>query len=116
MGPEGHLLGGKGDDYLNGEAGSDTYVYTSGDGSDTIDDEVGFADQWNVDVLLFNDLNTSDVSLSREGAELKILVTSTGDVITVDDQFYSTVDNLGIEKIKFADGSVMDRDDILAFV
>ncbi|WP_322886940.1 calcium-binding protein [Sinorhizobium medicae] len=76
---------------------------------------MGFADQWNVDVLLFNDLNASDVSLSRDGADLKILVAATGDVITVDDQFYSTADHWGIEEIKFADDSVMDRTDILAF-
>lgn len=110
------FIGGSGDDYLNGEAGSDTYVYASGDGSDIIDDEVGFLNAGNVDVLEFTNINADDVTFSRSGVDLKIFVTATGDVITVDDQFYSSTDGWGLEQIKFADNSLLDRDDILAFV
>ncbi len=31
-----NLTGGKGNDYLEGGKGADTYIYTSGDGTDTI--------------------------------------------------------------------------------
>ena len=35
-------MGNQGNDYLRGNAGSDTYVYASGHGNDEIDDEFEF--------------------------------------------------------------------------
>ncbi len=104
--------GGKGDDFLDGTAGSDTYLYASGDGSDEIDDDVGFLDDGNVDVLKLTDLNSSDIALSRDGNNLKVTITSTGDVITIDDQFRDSNAGWGIEEIDFADGSSIDRNAI----
>ena len=79
--------GGKGNDFLDGTAGSDTYLYASGDGSDEIDVDVGFLDDGNVDVLKLTDLNSSDIALSRDGDNLKVTVAATGDIITIDNQF-----------------------------
>ncbi|KQM32530.1 hypothetical protein ASE62_13140 [Rhizobium sp. Leaf202] len=99
--------GGLGDDRFNSGAGSDTYVYASGDGSDYIDDESGSTSD--VDVLKLTDLNVGDLTFSRIGSHAKITVSSTGHVITLDEQFYSDTSNWGIEKIEFADGTVWDR-------
>ncbi|MBY5746874.1 hypothetical protein HFO28_25315 [Rhizobium leguminosarum] len=104
------IRAGQGDDQTNGSAGGDTYIYFSGDGSDYIDDEAGFTD--NIDVLRFGDLNRSDLTFARDGANLKITLSGTGEVITVDEQFYSTEENWGMERIEFADGTSWDLDDI----
>ena len=103
--------GKNGNDLLLGSAGSDTYVYGLGDGSDYIDDEAGFTD--NTDVLLFADLDTSDVSLSQDGVHLLINILGTGETITIDEQFADAVEYWGIERIDFANGTSMDRADIL---
>ncbi|MCA0256838.1 MAG: cellulase family glycosylhydrolase [Proteobacteria bacterium] len=108
------IRGGLGDDRLQGSAGSDLYLYASGDGNDYLDDEAGFTD--NTDILRFSDLNANDVSLARNGVHLEITIHATGEVVTVDEQFYSDVDYWGIERIEFADGTSMDRDAILQAV
>ncbi|NTJ36357.1 hypothetical protein G6K86_32685 [Agrobacterium rhizogenes] len=105
--------GGHGNDYLSGEAGSDTYVYAKGDGSDLIDDNTGFTvDQGNTDVLHLTDLNQTDLTFSRNGDDLQISVNDTGETITVDRQFQSSEQDWGVEKIEFADGSSWDLQDI----
>ncbi|WP_436088929.1 calcium-binding protein, partial [Pararhizobium sp. LjRoot255] len=94
---------GLGDDRFNSGPGSDTYIYRFGDGSDYINDESGSV--VDVDVLRFSDLNASDLTISRSGNHMKILVNSTGHVITLDEQFYSATANWGMEKFEFADGT-----------
>ncbi|RVU10876.1 RTX toxin [Rhizobium sp. RMa-01] len=103
--------GGLGDDTLIGDRGSDTYLYSAGDGNDIIDEE-----SWpnNVDTLWFTDLNAADVSAAHVGTDLKITVLSTGDVITVKNQWYTTWGDFGLEKIQFADGTSWDRATIMA--
>ncbi|MEW5797355.1 MAG: calcium-binding protein, partial [Candidatus Zixiibacteriota bacterium] len=100
------LSGGLGNDYLRGNAGSDLYVYTSGDGNDRIDDES--ASTAEIDTLRFTDLNASDLTFSRVGGDLAISVIATGQIVTVNYQFYSKTANWGIEKIEFADGTSWD--------
>jgi len=104
------LTGGLGDDLLRGGYGSDTYLWASGSGNDTINESGQYStDQ---DVLRLTDLNLTDVSLSRVGTHLYITVTSTGDELFVDDQFYSST--YGVEFLEFADGQSLDRSDIQA--
>ncbi|MBB4000629.1 calcium-binding protein [Aureimonas pseudogalii] len=105
---------GTGNDTLRGGTGSDTYVYSRGDGSDLIDDESGSTTE--VDVLRFKNLNASDISLARNGVHLAVTVIATGEVITVDEQFYSTTANWGIDRFEFADGSSWNRAEIQAAV
>ena len=110
------INGGLGNDDLKGGVGSDTYLYASGDGSDEIDDDVGAVDAGNIDVLKLSDLNSSDIALSRDGNNLKVTINSTGAVITVDNQFRDSASGWGIEEIDFADGSSINRANILASV
>lgn len=97
------MKGGGANDMLLGKAGNDTYVYASGDGADTINDDSSSATT--IDTLSFVDLNADDLLLSREGQNLTIRVNTTGEIITVQRQFYSTTANWGIEKIAFSDGT-----------
>ncbi|MEM1047722.1 MAG: calcium-binding protein [Pseudomonadota bacterium] len=105
------FLGGLGDDTLKARYGNDTFLYASGDGSDFIDDFD--SSTTSVDVLKLTDLNTADIVAAREGADLFLTVTTTGHRIQVDDQFYSTSYNYGLEEIHFADGTVWDRAQIM---
>ncbi|MGO7153186.1 calcium-binding protein [Rhizobium leguminosarum] len=104
--------GGLGDDRLYGAGGTDVYVYASGDGSDYIDDEA--TEPNSVDTLRFTDINASDISVARNGVNLDITVLATGDVITIDEQWYDVSGYWGFEKIEFADGSSWNRSDIMA--
>lgn len=101
------FYGGAGDDTIFSTKGSDTFIYASGDGNDKIDEENGSTSY--IDVLKFTDLNAADISLSKVGVDLMITVTGTGHVIEVDEHFYSSFANFGIEQIDFADGTSWDR-------
>ncbi|MGT2440862.1 beta strand repeat-containing protein [Bradyrhizobium betae] len=100
------LIGDLGNDYLQGNDGSDTYIYRRGDGNDEIADRSGSVTD--IDTLMLTDLNASDVTLSRSGNALRVTINATGAVITVDDQFYSQTANWGIEKLLFVNGDSWD--------
>lgn len=100
--------GGAGDDLLRGALGSDVYLYSAGDGSDTISDVSSLA---GFDSLHFTDLNSSDLSFSRSGTsdDLVVTVISTGDLITIDRQFHK---DYGLEAIVFQDGTSWGESEI----
>lgn len=100
------LHGDLGSDYLRGNGGSDVYVYSSGDGSDEINDQSSSTND--IDTLKFTDLNSQDIELSRVGDSMFVLDKGTNQSIKVDYQFYSQTENWGIEKFEFADGSFWD--------
>lgn len=113
--------------------GNDTYIYRRGDGNDTIIDQGQGA--LDTDTLKLVDLNPDDVTITRvrlatpasndalaafgtanqyTTTDLVITVKSTGETIRVWDEFFD--DKQGIERIEFADGTVYDRDDLLATI
>lgn len=103
------FVGGHGDDHLYGGEHGDTYVYAKGDGNDTIQD---FGD--NVGTLCLSDLNPDDISASRlPDNSIVITIGETGETITVKPYWDQTV---GFDQIVFADGTVWDREDILAAI
>ncbi len=98
------LEGGLGNDFLFGGNGSDTYIYTLGDGADAINDN-GSADN---DILQLNGIASSDVVISRnEGAPNDLLLTFTdgGSVYIYDTLNNSFSDQ--IEQISFVDDGVV---------
>ncbi len=100
-----------GDDILYGNNGSDLYLYTEGDGSDTIIESSSASGE--TDTLVLTDVTRDGVTLARSGFNLLITIISTGAVINVVDHFRS--EKTGLEKIVFADGSaLMNRDQILS--
>ena len=106
-----YLEGGKGNDYLEGGYGNDTYVYSKGDGNDTIYDYSSISGE--VDKLILNDINSSDVSLSKEGYNLVVSINGTEDKITINDHYYSS--NYRLENIMFADGVNVSCDNTGSF-
>ncbi|WP_279626400.1 calcium-binding protein, partial [Polycladidibacter hongkongensis] len=105
------LIGGLGDDRLEGQGGSDVYVYKSGDGNDTIlDVQYSYRD---VDTLHLLDLTQDQVQLSRANENLYVKDLGTGHVVTVLNQFSSKSSDHTIEKLQFADGTILFRSDLL---
>ena len=103
------LTGGLGDDNLLGGAGSDWYVWNLGDGNDVIT-ESSAEEEYNGIGL---GVSSGAVSLSRVGDDLIITVDSSGEAITVKDQFSIDVVG-GVIGIYFSDGHSWDRDSIAA--
>lgn len=104
------LIGGLGDDYLVGDGGGDTYVYASGDGRDIIEE---YSSSNGTDILQFSDINVNDVQFSRglfASRDLEIEIISTGEIITIYDQF--STEEAGLEQIRFADGGVLLLSDL----
>lgn len=106
------LDGRFGDDLLKGTTGNDTYLWSSYDGSDQIDESTGATTD--VDVLKFDfSVSPADVVLERDGDNLKVVVHLSDDyseTIAVVGQFSSGDGSNGVESIQFDDGTVWDRD------
>lgn len=104
------LIGGTGNDTLNGASASDVYRFSAGDGVDQINDQGGSADR-----LEFTDVSPEDLLLRRDGNDLLITNTVSGDSIRVDEQFSSqagVVAGSGIDSIVFADSTTWDYEQI----
>jgi Ca2+-binding RTX toxin-like protein len=103
------LVGGTGNDYLNGLGGNDLYYFASGDGQDRIEDNEGFADR-----LVFGaGITAADIVVTtsrieggpRAGAILaRLTIAGTDDWA----EFVAS----DIEEIRFADGSRWDQYEI----
>lgn len=116
------LTGGTGNDNLYGGTGNDTYIFSIGDGQDTIFDDLG-ADK----VVFGTGINPVDVKASRSissqssggyGRDLILTIGTTGDKITVSNFFtsggsWTPVDTYKIEQFVFADGTIWAPTDIL---
>ena len=102
------LIGGKGNDNLQGDYGNDTYIFSKGDGVDTIVDWHGN------DTIKFNDFNQDDIKIKRELTSLTITSKISDDKITIQN-FFDTNANTSnpIEKIIFKDGSEWNLNEIL---
>ncbi|MFK7945454.1 MAG: calcium-binding protein, partial [Paracoccaceae bacterium] len=101
----------KDDGLVTGSELAETYTHADGDGSYTISD----FDSGNfsgTDVLLFTDVNSDEVTLSRDGNNLIVTLNTSGDVITVDRFLESTFEDFGVEQIQFANGETLSRFDI----
>ncbi len=95
------LEGGQGNDRLLGGHGNDTYVYSKGDGIDTILDKSG-----NNDILRLLDIDPNDINVTLSSDGFLILQNpSTGDRINI--QNWGT--DKPIEKIEFGGGTVWDH-------
>ncbi|MEL7106260.1 MAG: calcium-binding protein [Pseudomonadota bacterium] len=101
------LVGGLGVDSLVGGDGNDRYIWTSGEGGDTIDD-VGGVDF--IDALVFADINQDALTLTRVSGSLDLnvqVVSSFGtETLLVTNQYIGGLGGSGIERIEFADGAV----------
>jgi Ca2+-binding RTX toxin-like protein len=105
------IRGGAGDDDLLGNAGSDDYLFGADDGADLVDEFGAAAD---FDRIIFDaGVAPTDILLTRgvhpASNNNTVFITNvvTGAVIEIDQQRASR--ELGVEEIRFADGTVWDR-------
>jgi putative iron-regulated protein frpC len=103
------LFGGQGTDYLVGGKCADTYVFSLGEGKDTITDNVGEhnALQFGQNISV-NDLHIDAITDVRGNIDWKITVKgSEGDSITINDQFVSgNTNNAVIDTFRFDEGTL----------
>jgi Ca2+-binding RTX toxin-like protein len=98
---------GKGDDQFSGyNANNNTFVYRLGDGNDQYYAETP---EGSTNVLVLQDLNPDDVTLAVQGSDITISIISTGETITLTEQ-YQSEGTVGISELRFADGTVWARD------
>ena len=105
--------GGGGNDHLDGQNGSDTYVWAAGDGNDRVHDSSGTFSE--IDRLILTDVGSSGVTLTRTSGSLDMMinVTGTGEALTIWNQYHATL-GYGIEAIEFSDGVTWTLSDIQA--
>ncbi|MCZ0733021.1 calcium-binding protein [Phreatobacter sp. AB_2022a] len=105
------LSGGAGNDYLQGDYGNDTYLFDLGDGQDRIRDSGSSSDL--DELVLGTGISTGDVTVTQAdaGQDLVLSIAGGGSII-LDDQLVATWG--GVEQVRFADGTVWDREALLA--
>ncbi|MBF0329935.1 MAG: hypothetical protein HQL10_12315 [Nitrospirae bacterium] len=104
------LRGGANNDVLNGGIGNDTYVYNIGDGLDTINDAAG------VDTIQMGngiDFDHTVIRMQQGIAHLRLLDAEGNETSEGIDIQLSSVGSQPIEKIAFADGSIMNMSDLV---
>lgn len=105
------IYGGLGDDTLVGGNGNDTYVWSVGDGNDIINDAV--SSLVDTDTLALQDVASNEAVLSKVGDDLIVTITSTAEVITIQDRFKASPtgtnsNGFGVEFITFSDGVAIE--------
>jgi Ca2+-binding RTX toxin-like protein len=104
------LEGGTGNDYLQGGDGNDVYLFSRGDGEDTIDQ--GDVSTKDFDVIRFaSDILPSDILLSREGDAGRLSIKDTGDSILLSNLLSPYSYN--VAQIEFANGTVWRMSDVI---
>ncbi len=108
------MRAGAGNDLLNGQGGSDTYLWARGDGSDRITEwvENGYSDK-----LILEGIRPSEVTAGRNGNTVTLTIAESapgvgdgGSIIlenTFDDYY-----GQGLDLILFADGTLWNRTDL----
>ncbi|MGH8857556.1 MAG: calcium-binding protein, partial [Polaromonas sp.] len=109
------LDGAEGEDVLIGDLGDDTYVIRRGSGQDRIvESAVGGGN----DIVEFEaGIAPSDIVAYRNGEDITLALSNGPETVTIA-SFYSTAAGStgAVESVKFADGTVWNRADILAHV
>ncbi|MNV07047.1 Bifunctional hemolysin/adenylate cyclase precursor [compost metagenome] len=114
------LNGGTGNDSLSGEAGNDVYLFSAGDGRDSVDNLDVFDA---VDTLRFGaSVSESDVLAIRSGNNLLFKIKNSTDQVTIVGHYAAntTLDEVAadrkIDLVEFANGTVWDQAMIQAVV
>jgi Ca2+-binding RTX toxin-like protein len=101
-------------DTLRGDAGSDTYLWSSSQGADVIDDNSTLLSETDVLDLSAADISSKQVTLTRVNGTDDLLLTAGGTTLKILNEFNSPTKGYGIEQIRFADGVTWNLVDILS--
>ena len=109
------LYGGDGNDTLLGGAGSDTYGFYRGAGNDIVT-ETGISGD--ADTIRFNDIASKDeLDVARDGDNLIISITDTGDTLTLTNWFTQDgTNNYKIEQFELSNGTILSAAEIEAMI
>ncbi|MDJ0921321.1 MAG: calcium-binding protein, partial [Henriciella sp.] len=106
------LVGLEGDDRLEGDVGSDFYVWSLGDGNDTIWDQRSGSDDGSVDQLKLQGIVPTDIVFEQALDDLYVTIVPSGEQIVIEDHFRTDYRwpgyRWGIEEFAFDDGTVLD--------
>ncbi len=98
------LIGGKGNDRLDGGYGNDTYIFSKGDGKDTIDDYD--STEGNLDTIRFGaGIKPTDLIFKYVNNNLQISQHDSTDSVTVNSWQYGR--SYQIENVRTANGSMI---------
>ena len=98
------LIGGKGNDYLRGGYGNDTYIFSKGDGKDTIEDYD--STKGNLDTIRFGaGIKPADLIFKYVNNNLQISQHGSTDSVTVNSWQYGK--SYQIENVRTANGSMI---------
>ena len=98
------IIGGKGNDYLQGGHGNDTYIFSKGDGKDTIYDED--STKGNLDTIRFGaGIKPADLIFKYVNNNLQISQHGSTDSVTVNSWQYGK--SYQIENVRTANGSMI---------
>lgn len=102
------ITGGRGNDVIFGLSGNDTYLYTQGDGNDTIHDPKFMGS----DTLKLTGplLASTNLRVGRTPDMLSAILTFNGvsDTITLEGEFGDPYHETGVEKVIFSNGVTLD--------
>jgi Ca2+-binding RTX toxin-like protein len=106
------LDGGAGADVIDGGSGNDVVLFGLGDGQDAMQEAVADSAAGKLNILRFKaGVLASQVSVSRVGADLEVLIAGGSDKVTVKSFFTGTgplAATNPLQRIEFADGTVWD--------
>ncbi|AHF69935.1 hypothetical protein PCH70_47820 [Pseudomonas cichorii JBC1] len=113
------LSGGTGDDSLYGAFGDDTYLFNLGDGRDLLVERRAGQAYSNIapsfDTLRFGEgISVQNLSFTRTGNDLLISHSNGTDAITVQNWYQEPSEHFKLERLEFADGSVLSGNDVEA--
>ena len=98
------IIGGKGNDYLRGGYGNDTYIFSKGDGKDTIEDYD--STEGNLDTIRFGaGIKPTDLIFKYVNNNLQISQHGSTDSVTVNSWQYGK--SYQIENVRTANGSMI---------
>ncbi|BCD96841.1 calcium-binding protein [Marinagarivorans cellulosilyticus] len=110
------LVGGPGNDILQGHTGDDTFMFSLGDGADTIqavnDNRAGKANR----LVLEGDIELADLRFTQSGRNLIIQNRTNDDQITIQSYFADTNGSFAVspvQLIELPDGTGWDVDQVL---
>lgn len=101
------LIGGTGNDYLDGGAGNNIYRFGANWGNDTIANTSQMKGFKNI-IEFEGAVKASDIKVTRKGSILLLQHGDSNNIITVN-SFFSNTNTI---EIKFADGTIWDREQI----